>query len=87
MPYGNCLIGAIVLALWLRKFKPIILWRGRIVPHIMMIGKDNKYYHYKLVSDFWPPPLCFLCFRGCFACQERIYTKEYKIVDFFLDKS
>jgi hypothetical protein len=80
MKYGNCLIGAIILLLQHRG-KLVVLWRGRIIPHLMVKShKDGYYYHYKLVRDIFPPPFCYLCFQGMFVRQKRIFCADFERV-------
>jgi len=76
---GNCLVGMLLLALRLPLGKPVVLWRNRIVPHLMW-QYEGWYYHFKLVEDIFDPPFCFLAFRGRFVRQRKIYSDELERV-------
>ena len=70
MPYGNCLIGLLVIIARLHRKGQIIVLRNNDcwVPHLMYLV-DETYYHYKLERDVMPHPLCYLVFKGRFVKQ------------------
>jgi len=77
MKYGNCLFGAFVLLWTERKNNPRFIVRCRPetrIPHFMVITKDCL-YHYKMVKDILPWPLCYIVFLGEF--QKLEHDKEY----------
>ena len=71
MKYGNCLIGALLLAWWLGSWR-ITTTRGTIrpdgrrswVPHFLVEDRHGTVWHYKRVRDLLPYPFCFFLFEG-----------------------
>lgn len=81
MRYGNCLFGSFVLLWTERKNNPRLIVRYRPqtrVPHFMVITRDNL-YHYKIIKNVLPWPLCYIIFMGEFQKlehnQEQLFQK------------
>ena len=68
---NNCLVGALWLMCRYRTWKLRILWRGRTVPHFYVIDRKLREWHFKLVDDVLPWPLCFFLFRGHYTRLRR----------------
>jgi hypothetical protein len=73
---GNCLLGAMWLAVQHRTLQIRALWRGRWVPHLFVRTADGSYWHFRLVRDVLPHPLYYLWFRGRFErLTEQAFSK------------
>jgi len=58
------LVGSFYLMWKHRTWRLRVLWQGRIIPHLYVVTKDGVRWHFKVVEDLLPPPLCFLWFMG-----------------------
>lgn len=72
MKYGNCVIGAVVLAFKHRfRGKFIVEWPAdRITPH-MLYEVGNYQHHYRCKRDCLPWPLYYLAFQGKFSRRRK----------------
>jgi hypothetical protein len=68
MKYGNCLIGLIVILFTIQERGRIIIQKSKhgFVPHLLFRTNKGRIYHYRLVKDVLPHPLCYLVFQGEF---------------------
>ena len=63
--YGNCFVGVIYLAARCRfKGRLVMLWNGRLIPHLFWRGEDGRHHHFRFVRDVLPWPLYWIVFRG-----------------------
>lgn len=68
MAYGNCLLGALILALR-HPGGHLIVTRHPpcLVPHLIWCDQQGRRWHYRLCHDILPWPLCYVVFAGKFA--------------------
>jgi hypothetical protein len=73
MKYGNCLVGAVILAARHGFRGKFVLksYRKGWIPHILFRANDGSWYHYRLVRDVVPFPFHFLLFQGEFHTLKR----------------
>lgn len=75
---GNCLLGAVWLMVRHRSFCLRASWRGRTVPHFF-VRVGESWWHFRLVRDVLPHPLCYLWFRGRFdSISNKSFLKLHK---------
>lgn len=67
MKYGNCLIGLMIIMFTAEEKGRIIVKKSDHcwIPHLLFQTK-SKIYHYRVIKDVLPWPLCYLLFRGEF---------------------
>lgn len=63
---GNCWFGAIRL-MWRHKTLRVrAKWLHYVVPHFFVGAADGSWWHFKRARDVFPPPFCYLWFKGRF---------------------
>lgn len=65
--YGNCLFGALTLMARFRTFRVRADWKNRVVPHLYVLDERGRKWHFRVVRDVMPDPLCYFVFVGKFA--------------------